>query len=141
MIRAFVDTNVVVSAALTQSGPSSLVLELADEGLVQLYISPPVVAEYEEVLGRLRVGVLPLRAEAMLNQLKRMSRVVAPTKKVRVSTDPDDNIFLECAEAAKAHYLITGNTRHFPERWKYTKTVTPRQFVDLFGRPPQRIRT
>ena len=101
MIRAFVDTNVVVSAALTQSGPSSLVLELADEGLVQLYISPPVVAEYEEVLGRrLRVGVLPLRAEAMLNQLKRMSRVVAPTKKVRVSTDPDDNIFQECAEAA-----------------------------------------
>jgi len=69
-----------------------------------------------------------------------MSRVVAPRKKVRVSTDPDDDIFLECAEAAKAHYLVTGNIRHFPDRWKYTKTVTPRQFLDLFGTSPRKIR-
>ena len=140
MIRAVADTNVIVSAALTQSGTSSLVLELANDGLIQLYISPALLAEYEEVLGRLRVGVLPLRAQAMFKQLKRLSRIVAPTKKVQVSTDPDDNMVLECAEAAKAHYLITGNTRHFPPRWKYTKTVTPRQFVDLFGSLPQKTR-
>ena len=140
MIRAVADTNVIVSAALTQSGPPSLVLELANDGLIQLYVSPAVFAEYEEVLGRLRVGVLPLRAQAMLKQLKRMSRIVVPTKKVRVSTDPDDNMLLECAETAKAHYLITGNTRHFPLRWKYTKVVTPRQFVDLFGSSPQKTR-
>jgi putative PIN family toxin of toxin-antitoxin system len=138
MIRAVADTNVIVSAALTQSGPSSLVLELANDGLIQLYISPALLAEYEEVLNRLRVGVLPLRAQAMLKQLKRLSRIVTPTKKVRVSTDPDDNMVLECAEAAKAHYLITGNTRHFPKRWKYTQMVTPRQFVDLFGSPTQK---
>jgi len=53
-------------AALTQSGPSSQILELADVGLIQLFISPPVFAEYEEVLGRLRIGVLPMRAQAML---------------------------------------------------------------------------
>ena len=109
MIRAVADTNVVVSAALTQSGPPSLVLELVNDGLIQLYIFPAVLAEYEEVLGRLRVGVLPLRARAMLKQLKRISRIVAPAKQVRVSTDQDDDIFLECAEAARAHYLITGN--------------------------------
>src|SRR5882724_11743431 len=101
MIRAVADTNVVVSAALTQSGPSSRVLELADEGLIQLYISPVVLAEYEDVLARLSVGVLPSRAEAMLKQLQGMCRMVARTKKVRVATDPDDNMFLQCAEAAK----------------------------------------
>jgi predicted nucleic acid-binding protein len=76
----------------------------------------------------------------MLEQLEGIGRLVAPTKKVRVATDPDDNMFLECAEAAKAHYLVTGNARHFPQRWKYTQTVTPRQFVDLFGSRPQRSR-
>ena len=132
MIRAVVDTNVVVSAALTQSGPSSRVLELADEGLIQLYISPPVFAEYEEVLGRLRIGVLPLRAQTMLKQLQGMCRMVARTKKVRIATDPDDDMFLECAEAAKAHYLITGNTRHFPPpRWKYTKQDLPQTSLSI----------
>jgi RES domain-containing protein len=32
--------------------------------------------------------------------------------------DPDDLIFLECAQAAAADYLITGNRKHFPDRWK-----------------------
>jgi predicted nucleic acid-binding protein len=39
------------------------------------------------------------------------------------TSDPDDNMFLECAQAAKADYLITGNTGHFPERWKYTELI------------------
>jgi predicted nucleic acid-binding protein len=28
--------------------------------------------------------------------------------------DPDDNKFLECADAARADYLVTGNQGHFP---------------------------
>jgi uncharacterized protein len=31
------------------------------------------------------------------------------------TSDPDDNIFLECADAARADYLVTGNQKHFPE--------------------------
>ena len=34
--------------------------------------------------------------------------------KVRACSDPDDDIFLECAQAASAHYLVTGNGKHFP---------------------------
>ena len=49
-------------------------------------------------------------------------------------------MFLECAEAAKAHYLVSGNVRDFPERWRYTRVVTPRQFLNLFGTPPTKIR-
>jgi hypothetical protein len=31
-----------------------------------------------------------------------------------------------------AHYLVTGNRRHFPERWKMTRVVTPREFFEAF---------
>jgi uncharacterized protein len=48
------------------------------------------------------------------------------------TSDPDDNLFLECAQAAKADYLITGNTGHFPREWKYTKVVTPRTFITIW---------
>jgi predicted nucleic acid-binding protein len=43
----------------------------------------------------------------------------------------DDNMFLECADASGADYLITGNQRHFPRFWKKTKFITTREFISL----------
>jgi len=59
--------------------------------------------------------------------------MVNPAAGEPLTADPDDSIFLECAQAAKADYLVTGNTNHFPERWKYTQIVTPRQFIGRWG--------
>jgi len=133
MIRVVLDTNVVVSSALHSGGPPAMVLELAAHGLITIWCSDAVFAEYKEILFRYRVGVLRATARKMLRDLKAISRWVEPTQLVRVSPDPDDNIFLECAQAAKAHFLVTGNTADFPARWKYTRVVTPRKFLDAFG--------
>jgi uncharacterized protein len=140
MIRAVLDTNVIVSAALSPSGPPSQILEMADQRIVQLWLSPSILAEYREVLARIKVGVLPARARTMLNLLRAMSRSISPNKTVDISPDPDDNMFLECAEAAKAHYLVTGNSRHFPARWKYTRIVTPKKFIDILAGLTQPVR-
>jgi predicted nucleic acid-binding protein len=59
--------------------------------------------------------------------------LVTPVETLTVSRDEPDNRFLECAEAAKADFLITGNLRHFPKEWKGTRVVTARQFADLEG--------
>jgi predicted nucleic acid-binding protein len=56
----------------------------------------------------------------------------APVRTVEEAKDEDDNRFLECAETAQADFLITGNTRHFPDRWAETIVLTPRAFVDLW---------
>jgi predicted nucleic acid-binding protein len=48
---------------------------------------------------------------------------------VNACTDPDDNVFLECAQAAAAHYLITGNAKHFPAAWGSTQIMSARQFL------------
>jgi len=37
----------------------------------------------------------------------------------------------ECALAAKAGYIITENTKHFPKPHKYTRIVTARQLLKL----------
>jgi predicted nucleic acid-binding protein len=49
---------------------------------------------------------------------------------VRACFDPDDDIFLESAQAAAAHYLVTGNTKDFPAAWVGTQILTARQFLD-----------
>lgn len=55
---------------------------------------------------------------------------VRPAKSVKACIDPDDDIFLECAEAAQADYLVTGNIRHFAALWAGSRIVTPRWLLD-----------
>jgi uncharacterized protein len=46
--------------------------------------------------------------------------------------DEPDNRFLECAEDAKAHYLVTGNRKHFPFfEFQGTKIVSPAEFATI----------
>jgi len=59
---------------------------------------------------------------------------VSPARHLQVAQDPDDNLFLECADAARADYLVTGNQRHFPKFWKQTKVVTSCEFLSIAPR-------
>ena len=57
--------------------------------------------------------------------------IVHSARKLQIAKDPDDNKFLECADAARADSLITGNRRHFPEFWKLIKGITSREFIGI----------
>ena len=57
--------------------------------------------------------------------------MVSPSRPLHVAKDPDDDKFLECADAARADYLVTGNQRHFPKFWKKTKVITSREFISI----------
>ena len=62
----------------------------------------------------------------MLSALSQAT-VFIPVATVAESCDEPDNRFLECAEAAGADYLVTGNKRDFPARWKKTEIVNARE--------------
>ena len=131
MIRVVLDTNIVVSAALRSAGTSSRILGLAAEGVIQVWLSPSILKEYRDVLSRPRIGIDQDRCKALISFLVAIAKSVVPSQRVNVcETDPSDNMFLECAQSAKAHYVVTGNTKHFPERWKYARVLTPKQFID-----------
>jgi predicted nucleic acid-binding protein len=68
-----------------------------------------------------------------LTRLRSASILVAPTHRVSASPDEPDNRFLECAEAAGADFLVTGNKRHFPKRWKTTEVVNARELLGMIG--------
>jgi len=133
MIRVVLDTNIVVSAYLNQEGLPFSILKLALAGVIRLCVSGPILAEYEELLQRKSYPLDRRRAHLLLKHVKAASELFRPAGGLAVTKDPDDNVFLECAQAAKAHYLVTGNTDHFPKkRWKYTYIVTPRTFINVW---------
>ena len=64
---------------------------------------------------------------------KSRTKLVSPIRTLDVCReDASDNRFLECAEAAKAEFLITGNKSHFPLRYGSTVVVTPREFWEEY---------
>lgn len=130
-LRLVVDTNVLVSAALKPDGLQRTTLLLAITKPARLYVSAPILEEYAEVLSRPELGIRRGLRLQLLQLLKNRCYWVAPSRRLTVAKDPDDNIFVECAEAGRADYLITGNKKHFPPFWKSTKIITSREFIDI----------
>lgn len=131
MVGIVLDTNILVSALLSRQGFEARALDLTLAGRAQLFISPPILAEYEDVLRRPRFQFTRASIDRLLRKLQDHSTLVHPKSRVTASADDDDNRFLECAETAGAHYLVTGNLKHLPASFRHTRTINARQFVEL----------
>jgi putative PIN family toxin of toxin-antitoxin system len=130
-LRLVMDTNVLISAALTPEGLQRTTLLLAITKPARFYVSRPILEEYAEVLSREELAIRRGIRQQLLQLIKNHSHVVNPSRRLAVASDSDDNIFLECADVARADYLITGNPKHFPRFWKNTKIITSREFISL----------
>jgi putative PIN family toxin of toxin-antitoxin system len=130
-LRLVIDTNILVSAALKPDGLQRTVLLLAITKPARLYVSAAIVAEYREVLARPELKIRKALRQQLLDLIRNRAHLVSPTRRLRVAKDPDDDKFLECADAARADYLLTGNQRHFPRFWKKTKVITSREFISI----------
>jgi|SRR5580658_2964289 putative PIN family toxin of toxin-antitoxin system len=129
--RLVIDTNVLVSAALKPDGLQRTIFLLAITKPARLYVSAPILQEYADVLSRAELGIRKGLRLQLLQLIRNHSYMVEPSHSLAVTADPDDNIFVECADAARADYLITGNRKHFPAFWKSTKIITSREFIGI----------
>ena len=130
-LRLVIDTNVLVSAAIKPAGLQRTVFLIAISKPARLYVSRPILLEYGEVLARPELRIRKGLRLQLLQLIKNHGHTVSPNRRLEVTADPADNIFLECADAARADYLVTGNQKHFPKFWKNTKVVTSREFISL----------
>lgn len=88
MIRVVLDTNIVVSAMLRSGGLPEAVFNLAINRIIQLYISEPVLAEYEEVLRRPRLDIHPDKVTNALTRIREAGMLVNPARPSQPCTIP-----------------------------------------------------
>lgn len=123
MIRLVLDTNVVVSGVLTPHGHCAALLSSVLNGTAELVLDARVFDEYREVLARPKFGLPQGAVKALLQGLHATSDwVLAPPLPPDLLPDPDDLPFLELALAAQA-LLVTGNLKHFPDKFRRGATV------------------
>lgn len=130
-LRLVIDTNVIVSAALKPQGLQRTVLLLAMTKPARWYISDRIIEEYIAVLARPELKIRRSLRLQVIQLIKNHTHSITPSRLPQLTADPDDNIFLECTDAARADYLVTGNQRHFPRFWKKTKVIDSREFLDI----------
>jgi putative PIN family toxin of toxin-antitoxin system len=114
MIRAVLETNVVVSALLSPFGNEAQVLDAVRAGALVPCFSDEMLTEYGEVLARPKFAFAPQTIPGLLAMLRSMGAEFRPDPAPGTSPDASDEPFIACALAAHADFLVTGNKRHFP---------------------------
>jgi uncharacterized protein len=132
-MRIVLDTNVLLSALAFPGSKPDQVLHCVRRGEVSLFLSPFILTELERVL-REKFRFSKRKTDDRVTTIRRMATMVEPVDRIAlVVAKDDDNRILECALAARADYLVTGDTKHLlPLRSIGTTLIlTPAAFLEL----------
>ncbi len=133
-MRVVLDTNVLLSALVFPGSKPDQVLARVRHGEVELFLSPFILAELRRILLD-KFRLTKQQTAERVNLIQRMATLVEPRERVAlVAANEDDNRILECALAARADYLVTGDKEHLLSLRSIgtTTIVTPAAFIDLW---------
>ena len=110
MIRAVLDTNVVVSALLF-SGPPSRLISAWQSGRLRLVVSAPILDEYIRVLAYPKFKLTNTEIRGLLEEelIPFIETVTAVPTNIPDLRDPDDAKFIACAVATGVRWLVSGD--------------------------------
>ena len=113
-MRVVLDANVVISALITPQGAMAQVLDFWKQGVYELVLSPAIldeiarVAHYPKIQERYHLDDADI--DDFVRLLGEEATLIEPTVRVQaVAEDPDDDRYVECALAAGADLIVTGD--------------------------------
>jgi putative PIN family toxin of toxin-antitoxin system len=125
------DTNVWVSA-LAFKGRVRDLLDVVIQMKIEVVVSPEIIEETLGVLSERKFGFSPDVIVLIDRRIRMMAKVVRPTERLRVvERDPDDDRILECAVAAGAEVIVTGDEHLLALKvFRGIRILTPTAFLD-----------
>jgi putative PIN family toxin of toxin-antitoxin system len=113
LIRAVLDTSIVVRAMLKPHGTVGPVLDLLAENRYNLLYSEPTLEELVDVLARPRLKRrFPLQsrdAQTLIDLIVLRGEAVEVLSTLKACRDPKDDKFLELAVNGRADVLVSGD--------------------------------
>lgn len=134
VIRAIVDTNVVVSGLLFSGTPGEIV-SLWQKGRLKPFASPEIVNEYIRVLAYPKFKLTVEEIDYLIYiEILPYFDIVSGIRSIPniVQDDPADDKFLVCAAAANVQFVISGD-RHLLSlgNYKNIEILTPQQLLEV----------
>jgi len=141
VLKAVIDTNVLVSGTILSRGNPFEILEAWRRYLFTLITSPEITSEVEAVLRRpmfyKKYGLTESLVSRLITVLNLEALAVNPKAISSLpGIEPADLKFLACAEAAAADYFVTGDRALLNLRaYKATHIVSPGIFLHILREP------
>lgn len=136
MLRAVLDTNVIVSALIRPDGASGQILDLVTQGKLQVVVSPALVDELRRTLRRpgvrRYVHASEEELEVRLVQLEILAETVEGSLKLdMVLRDPNDLPIVVAAIEGRASVIVTGDQDLLSVTvYQNVAIMNPRQFLE-----------
>lgn len=123
MCLAVIDTNVLVSAMLSENNDSATIQVVGKvlSGEITPVFSSKILKEYREVLSRKKFNFLNETVDCFLSAIEHFGILVSPSSTGEILPDKKDD----------GAYLVTGNLKHFPEK---EFIVTARELLDILDK-------
>jgi uncharacterized protein len=114
--RLVLDTNIFVSGLISGSGSPACILRAIQNRRIIHLVSDPIIEEYLRVLDYPRIRRFKKITDAFIADiaayLVHKTERVELVSTIRLSPDPDNDIFLETAVDGRATTLVTGDKTH-----------------------------
>jgi putative PIN family toxin of toxin-antitoxin system len=132
VIRAVVDTGVLIAGLISSSGSPADVLTAVRDGRFDLVACPMLLAELRRALSypKLTRYVSEAEADAFVSWIARVAVVLAdPSEIPSVTRDPNDDYLFALALDAGATCIVSGDADLTVLREPPVRVLTPRDFV------------
>ncbi len=130
-MKVVFDTNVVASASFWRGAPFDCLAAWA-QGQCLAVVSSNLLAEYHETVEELRLDYPNRKYVEWVTALTEAAELVFPAERASGATpDPDDEMILECALAAEADFIVSGDKKHLLvlRQFQGIPIVSPAEFM------------
>ena len=127
------DTNVLISGMIWGGVPYRSI-ELAQQNKVKGLICDEILDEFEDKL-MIKLGIPSARTSVLkIRLLGFLQTVEIPNRLKGITTDPDDDMIIECAVVGGATHIVTGDQKHLLplENYQGILIVKPADFLAQF---------
>lgn len=129
------DTNILISALLSNGSKPDLCINLARNGEIESVTCTEILSEFQQKL--IQKFHYPVAdAQGVIDEIVGFSRIVVIANTLQVvEADPKDDMIVECGVVGKASHVITGNGKHLlpMRRYQNIDIVTATDFLTIFS--------
>jgi putative PIN family toxin of toxin-antitoxin system len=128
MIKAVIDTNIIISAMLSPNGnPAAIMKHIFDSNEIQMFLTTKIIDEYERVLSYKKLKIDNETKTFTISLLLKIGKMIDPIVSDILLPDESDRVFYDTAKTSGS-ILITGNIRHYPDE---SFIMSPTDFLKM----------
>ena len=130
-MKVVIDANLFISAFFWNGNPKK-VIDRSSDKLDDLFMSMDILDEIADVINRPKFKADRKETENYISGIRKIANFINSSEQVNLSRDKTDNKYIECAVAANADYIISGDI-HLLELKEYggIKILKAKEYLDI----------